>query len=199
MTTRVRKVITAVDSAGVPFSEVHTETLVGNRWMPNDPTSLADAGPEAAAWKSQFNAAVSAQFDALKAQHAAAQAELATLTTARDAGLQTIASLTEQVETIPSLTERIAALTAERDELQSRVPPQPGPREVSPREFLARISDADKIAIMSSRDPRCMAAMWTLFTTLSVDLDSPILAELVDALIDAGIEIDETERERMFA
>lgn len=98
-----------------------------------------------------------------------------------------------------SLQAQLTAAQAEIERLTALVPPPRSPRELTPREFLERISDADKVAIMQSTDPRCMAAMWTLFTTQSVDLDSPVLAGLVDALIDAGIEIDEAERARIFA
>lgn len=104
-----------------------------------------------------------------------------------------------QAAEIAALETQRATMQAEIDRLTALVPPPQNPRELTPREFLSRISDSDKMAIMQSKDPRCLAAMWTLFTTLSVDLDSTVLVELIDALVDAGIEIDEAERARIFA
>jgi hypothetical protein len=122
----------------------------------------------------------------------ALRASTAALTTERD-------TLEIEAEKVPGLTQQVVTLTAEVARLTALVPAPLGPRQITPREFLNRISDEDKLAIMQSKDPRCMAAMWTLFTTLSVDLDSPLLSELIDALIDAGIEIDNAEREAIFA
>jgi hypothetical protein len=107
-------------------------------------------------------------------------------------GGQAVVELAAARAQLKTLNEEILRLTA-------LIPPPRSPREITPREFLDRISQSDKDAIMDSRDPRCRAAMWTLFTTLSVDLDSPVLSQLIDALIDAGIQIDETERARIFA
>lgn len=109
------------------------------------------------------------------------------------------AVVAERDEVVAAIESQRETMQAEIDRLTALIPPPPNPRELTPREFLSRISDADKMAIMQSKDPRCMAAMWTLFTTLSVDLDSPILVDLIDALVDAGIQIDETERARIFA
>jgi hypothetical protein len=172
MATRLRKVITAIDANGTPFSEVHTETLVSEKWYANDPVTLDLAGPEADAWKELYNASALAECSGLRSQ----------VVHKNDA----IAALTKQVE---ELTTELATY---REAVRN-------PREISPAEFLQRVSDGDKIAIMQSRDPRCMAAMWTLFTTQFVNLDSPVLASLIDALIEAGIDIDDTERARIFA
>jgi len=138
----------------------------------DDPKSIAVAGPEWSAFVADFGATQAA--------------EIASLTAGRD-------------EAVAALETQRATMQAEIDRLTALVPPPMGPREITPREFLNRISDEDKLAIMQSKDPRCLAAMWTLFTTLSVDLDSPLLADLIDALIDAGIEIDDAEREAIFA
>lgn len=76
MTTRIRKVITAIDFAGNAFSEIHSETQVGDRWYPNDPVSLDNAGPEAAAWQALYGATQAAQIAALTAERDAAIAAL---------------------------------------------------------------------------------------------------------------------------
>jgi hypothetical protein len=100
----------------------------------------------------------------------------------------------------------LADMTAERNQLMEEVrrltdllPPPPNSRHLSPREFLDRLSMQDKLAIMESTDPRCMIAMMTLFTSLTVDLDSPLLVELIDNLVAAGIDIDEVDRALIFA
>lgn len=172
MTTRLRKVITALDANGQAFSEVHTETLVGEKWFPNDPTTLDAAGPEADAWKTLYNASALAECADLRSQ------------------------IVQKNDEIAALTRQVDDLTAEVTKYREAVR---NPREITPAEFLQRMSDGDKIAIMKSTDQRCMAAMWTLFTTQTVNLDSPVLASLIDALIEAGIEIDDAERARIFA
>ena len=78
MTTRIRKVITAIDAAGNAFSEVHSETQVGDRWYPDDPVTLDNAGPEAAAWQAIYDAAQAAQITALTAERDGATAALET-------------------------------------------------------------------------------------------------------------------------
>lgn len=80
MTTRIRKVITAIDAAGKAFSEVHSETQVGDNWYPNDPVSLEDAGPEAAAWVELYGATQAAQITALTAERDSLAAEVDRLT-----------------------------------------------------------------------------------------------------------------------
>lgn len=138
MATRLRRVITAIDATGKPFSEIHRETEVNGKWYPDDPVPLSQAGADADEWKAAFNAAVQAENDQLKADivalnadHAAAVAELQSTITAangetqvakseRDAALRDVAELTSRVEpletqvaTIPALHEQIATLTAD--------------------------------------------------------------------------------------
>lgn len=151
----------------------------------DDPVSIAVAGPEWTTFLSAWN----------KTQ----AAEIAALTTDRDA-------LQAQVDTIHGLTTQIAELTtakanleAEVERLTALVPPPPNPREVTPREFLSRISAEDKLAIWNSDDPRCAAAMWELFAATSINLDSPVLSGMIDTLIESGVNIDATERARIFA
>jgi hypothetical protein len=133
------------------------------------------------------------------AERDALQASLATMMEDRDAQkaiADTVPGLQEQVAT---LSVEKAALQAEVERLTLLVPPPLGPREITPREFLARISDQDKLTIWNSDDPRCAAAMWELFAATSINLDSPVLAGMIDMLIEAGVDIDETERARIFA
>lgn len=138
MTTRLRRVITAIDSAGKPFAEIHRETEVNGKWYPDDPVPLSQAGADAVEWKATFNAAVQAENDQLKsdivtlnATHSAAVAELQAKITAangetqvakseRDSALRDVAELTSRVEpletqvaTIPALHEQIATLTSD--------------------------------------------------------------------------------------
>jgi hypothetical protein len=106
------------------------------------------------------------------------------------------AAVTERDE----LAAQVSELLAQISTLQSQIPAPRGPREVTPEQFLARFSPADIVAIDQSTDPRVVLAKVTLQTRSSViDLDSPLLAAMIDGLIEAGIAIDQTERERIFA
>lgn len=158
----------------------------------DDPVAIAIAGPEWSAFFEQWGQAQAVEIDAL-------QTQVTTLTNERDAlqsQADTIPGLQSQIE---SLTTAKAALEAEVARLTALVPPPMGPRELTPREFLSRISDQDKLTIWNSDDPRCAAAMWELFAATSINLDSPILAGMIDMLIEAGVDIDEIERARIFA
>jgi hypothetical protein len=91
-------------------------------------------------------------------------------------------------------------MQAEINRLTALVPPPMGPREITPESFLTRFSAEDIVAIDQSKDPRVILAKVTLQTRSSViNLDSPTLAGLVDGLIAGGIEIDDAEREAIFA
>ena len=79
MTTRVRKVITAIDTNGNAFSEIHTETLYGEKWILNDPVSLSTTGPEADEWKQVYNATLESQRDSLLSQVKTLQIQVANL------------------------------------------------------------------------------------------------------------------------
>lgn len=165
----------------------------------DDPVSIAVAGPEWTTFLSAWNQTQAAEIAALTAERDALQTDLTKITTERDTyktQADTIPRLTAQVET---LTTEKAALQAEVERLTALVPPPPNPREVTPREFLSRISAEDKLAIWNSDDPRCAAAMWELFAATSINLDSPVLSGMIDTLIESGVNIDATERARIFA
>jgi len=165
----------------------------------DDPVSIAVAGPEWTAFLAAWNQTQAAEIVALTAERDALQTSLSIMTADRDgqkAIADTVPGLQEQLATLAS---EKAALQAEADRLTLLVPPPLGPREITPREFLARISDQDKLTIWNSDDPRCAAAMWELFAATSINLDSPVLAGMIDMLIEAGVDIDETERARIFA
>jgi hypothetical protein len=99
-----------------------------------------------------------------------------------------------------TLNKRIAELTTEVDRLTQLVPIPPGPREITPEQFMKRFSPSDLIAIDQSKDPRVILAKVTLQTRESViELDSPLLGQMIDGLIAAGIPIDEKERAAIFA
>lgn len=106
---------------------------------------------------------------------------------------------TVTVESHNTVLTELSEAKTEIAKLTAMIPEPLPERHIAPRDFLARISTDDQLAIFESTDPRCRMAMLTLFTTLSVDLDSPILSDLVDGLIDAGIKIDDEERARIFA
>jgi hypothetical protein len=98
------------------------------------------------------------------------------------------------------LAAQVSELLEQIEILQAQIPAPRGPRQVTPEQFLARFSPADIVAIDQSTDPRVVLAKVTLQTRSSViDLDSPLLTAMIDGLIAAGIAIDETERERIFA
>jgi len=159
----------------------------------DDPVSLATAGEIWNQFRTAWGAAQLQQIEALTAERDALQTD-------RDQ-LQAIAG------TLPGLQSQIESLTAERDELAAEVarltalvPPPLAPREVTAEEFLARFSDSDRVAIGLSQDPRAILAQQELFTRVSrIDLDSPRLQALIDALVDAGIPIDTEDRARIFA
>jgi hypothetical protein len=99
-----------------------------------------------------------------------------------------------------SLASEVADLREEVERLEALVPLPRGPREVTPEEFLKRFSPEDIVAIDQSKDPRVVLAKVTLQTRSSViDLDSEILRNMIAGLIEAGIQIDEAERDRIFA
>lgn len=110
MTTRIRKVITAIDSNGNAFSEQHTETQVGEKWFPNDPTPLDNTS----AWGAQFSATLEAENTTLKTAKSAIEADLATRTSERDAIQSQFDALTAEKAT---LTTEKAALIAEKEQL----------------------------------------------------------------------------------
>lgn len=119
MNTRVRKVVTAINRDGVAFSEVHTETLHGESWRPNDPVTLDNTGPEAKEWQERYNAAALAQAaslrienEQLRSQLETAQGELGKATS----GIETLqADLQETGAALNARNDLFAALLAERN------------------------------------------------------------------------------------
>lgn len=165
----------------------------------DDPVSIAVAGPEWTAFLSAWGKTQAAEIAALTAARDALQTSLTEMTADRDEQkviADTVPALQEQMATL--ITEK-AALQAEVARLTALVPLPLGPREITPREFLSRISTEDKLAIWNSDDPRCAAAMWELFAATSINLDSPVLSGMIDTLIESGVNIDATERARIFA
>lgn len=106
MTTRIRRVVTAIDADGKTFSEVHSEVQAGERWFPLDPVSLVDAGPDAKAWQDQYGATQSEEIGTLTAERDQLKSEL-------DTANSTIETLQPQVDTIPGLQSEFARLTSE--------------------------------------------------------------------------------------
>jgi len=185
MSTRVRKVLTTIDASGNPFSEIHTETLVGEKWFPNDPVPLANAGPEAIAWQSQFSAAVSAKYDAEVTAHASTLAQLQAMTGERDRITQDLQAMTsardeaiakrDELQTErDQLTEQLqtagakeAELTAEVERLTALIPPPREDYQVTRAEFLARLQAADPqviVDIWKSQSAESILAAVSLFT-----------------------------------
>lgn len=121
MTTRIRKVITAIDTNGNAFSEQHTETQVGEKWFPDDPTPLVDGS----AWATQYNAAIESENTTLKADKAKLTTDLAAKTTAYDAEVAKVAALTSEKATLTAekttLTEQLATANATIAQLQTRI------------------------------------------------------------------------------
>ena len=201
---------------------VRTITTLNGRDYESDPSPLTGTSdPAFVEFADQFSAAVTAERDALQTQlqeattaRDALQTQLQEATTARDAlqtqlqeattardALQTQANLVPDLQSqVATLKAENAALQAEVDRLTALVPPPMGLREVTAEEFLSRFSDTDRVAIGLSQDPRAILAQQELFTRSSrIDLDSPRLIGLIDALIDAGIPIDESDYARIFA
>lgn len=164
--TRIRRVITAINPAGQAFSEVHSETQVGERWLANDPKPLADAGTEAAAWKTEYAAALEAERNSLLTSVSALNARVATLTTERDAALAKIVPLEAQVA-----------------DLQAKLNPPVNPRHVAPFDFIALFTAAELYAVMTSSDPTVIVGRTKLQTIITfVDLDHPDTINLVGYL-----------------
>jgi hypothetical protein len=113
MTTRIAKVITAIDTKGNAFSEQHTETLVDGKWLPNDPTPLDSL----TVWGEKFSAAV--------------QAEKAELVAAHKTAIKTLEdSVAEKTATIATLEARLQRLLTELPF---------NPREINVGAFKARL------------------------------------------------------------
>ncbi|MFY7700630.1 MAG: hypothetical protein ACOVQH_10205, partial [Burkholderiaceae bacterium] len=145
MTTRIRKVITAIDTNGNAFSEQHAETLVGDKWFPLDPSPLVSGS----AWATQYNAAIEAENARLKDDKSELNNALAIKISQLEATTQakaqldlTVATLTIEKQTletevaaanttIATLQATIAALEATIVELT----PPPKPASVTPAQI----------------------------------------------------------------
>ena len=125
MTTRIAKVITAIDANGNAFSEQYTETLVNGKWLPNDPMPLDSL----TVWGQQFAAAVQAEKEVLAAAHKSElDAKESELTTAN--------------ATIAALEARVASLLTELPF---------NPRIIDASKFYERITK-DEFAALSVSD-----------------------------------------------
>lgn len=83
---------------------------------------------------------------------------------------------------------QITSLTAEVERLTALVPLPIGPRQVYPRELLARLTFAEVVAAIRTDDDAAIYAVANLQTTVSpVDLDSEETRTLIGALAVAGI------------
>lgn len=125
MTTRIAKVITAIDLNGNAFSEQYTETQrPDGTWEAKDPTPLDSL----TVWGQQFAAAVQAEKDALVAELATANTTIAEL----ESDLSIAASQLE------SVTAQKAALEDQLDAILN--PPGPDVTTVSGlREYIATV------------------------------------------------------------
>lgn len=189
MTTRTRKVITAIDANGKPFAEIHRETQIGERWFPDDPVPLELGGADAEAWKTEFNAAQQAENTSLKAEAETLKAEHATAVETLNADhASTVSTLNAQIAT---LTADLSAMTAERDAAVAQIPPPPAPREVTPQALLMRVMTTSPHAIgkiWSSESEIAGVVAATLFTWPGlINLDSERLKELLGGLTQAGL------------
>lgn len=186
MTTRTRKVITAIDAAGKPFAEIHRETQVGEKWYPDDPVPLELGGEDAAAWQAEFNAAQQAENTAIKAELETLKADqFAATQTLKSDHATTVANLNAQIAT---LTTALATMTYDRNLWRAKVPPE---REVTAKELMLRVIAAAPDAIKkiwSSDDEVAAVATKTLFAPdTTVDLNSPEIKSILDGLVQADL------------
>lgn len=168
MTTRIRKVITAIDANGNAFSEQHTETQrLNGTWEQNDPTTLTDGS----VWATQYNAALEATnahlvaahktaLDAKEAELTTANATIATLASETTTQAATIATLQADNETKQTALDTANATIATRDAtiaaLESRVASLLtelpfNPRIIDASKFYERITK-DEFAALSVSD-----------------------------------------------
>lgn len=145
MTTRIRKVITAIDTNGNAFSEQHAETLVGDKWFPLDPSPLVNGS----AWATQYNAAIEAENTKLKDDKANLTSALAIKSSQLEATTQakarldlTVATLTNEKQTldtdIAAANTTIATLQATISTLEATIvelTPPPKPASVTPAQI----------------------------------------------------------------
>jgi hypothetical protein len=102
--------------------------------------------------------------------------------------LATIAERDAALLQIVDLQSQITSLTAEVERLTALVPPPIGPRQVYPRELLARLTFAEVVAAIRTDDDAAIYAVANLQTTVSpVDLDSEETRTLIGALVVAGV------------
>jgi hypothetical protein len=148
MTTRIRKVITAIDTNGNAFSEQHTETQVGDKWVLNDPTPLDNT----TAWGEQYSAILEAENTTLKTAKTTLETDLASKTTDYNTNKEVLDKLTadhtqlvaahktaldEKEAALTAANATIAALEARLERLLTALPFNP--REISVAAFKARL------------------------------------------------------------
>ncbi len=160
MTTRTRKVVTAISESGQAVSEIHTETLIGDRWFPNDPLPL-DSLSE---WAATFNAAIESERNSLASQLTSIQSQLEQVTAERNQLLQNLAALELQLN------------------------PPKNPRHIAPYDFLSLLTGEEIYAMQTSVDPVVIVGRTKLQTIITyVDLDNQETIGLVRYLESAGL------------
>lgn len=197
--------------------EVRDLYTVNGKEFEGDPRPIADGDTDAVAFLAGFNASAVAERDAKIAELAQANSDhaaaVATLNTEHAAALQAkadeIADLTEflaaataakqtaeaaQATAETALTAaqaRIEELEAELDALKN---PPVDPRVLYPSEFQARLTRAERKAIFRAAGSENeqlsdigLEAISTMWTVTRVELDSPLLIDLLAALEMAGL------------
>lgn len=160
-TDRITLVFPIADKSRAGAASLQTLTVLDNGreiedLIPLDPDKVAD-------YASEFNLPLIAEIDA--AQKAMTDAE-------------------------SSHAETVAMMQAEIDRLTSLIPPTPGPRQITRREFSARfdaMAPGKMRAIWDSDSDIAFQVCLALFTWDGpIDLDSPLLAQLLGGLVQTG-------------
>jgi hypothetical protein len=201
MTTRIRKVFTAIDANGNAFSEQHAETLVGGKWFPLDPTPLVDGS----AWATQYNAAIEAENTRLKDEKANLTSALEIKTSQLEATTQAKTALDLRVATLTnekqSLTSQVSMLEAVVEAQKQKVIELEQYRPYNPRilagkAFYSRVSKEDMVTLLTSEIPELVTVGKTIVAYAENDwpviLDSTDFQDLVGYVLQSGV-FDETE------
>lgn len=141
------------------FACVRSLTVVDGHEFELPAVDLALAGPEFAAWKTQFNATVLAQRDALAN-------EVTTLQT----------QLQAKQDQLSQATASLAVMTADRDaiaaELDALKNPPVNVRKIPVYWFLERLTPQEQVAITQSADVQVQIIEKRLLARSTVDLDA---------------------------